>query len=153
MGTSYYAYAIIGCEVTGKLYREVEVPTRCEHAGAAIVSHDVYVVNGPQAKFCAQCGKQQSKMELQPIEQYDEENSALNGLIVVWSGYRGNARKDLRSFAGIVVEAHLEGGYVTRMPVPINEFDNRAEMVRDALQEVGMWDPDSFGLWAVLAAG
>lgn len=144
MSTDYRAYAVLGCEVTGKLYRDVTVSTPCVHGGLG--SHSKV------APFCPQCGKRQTKVEKRPIEHYDENDMVLNGLKVEHAGYLGNSRDHIRSFAGIVVMAEV-GNYAIGMAIPINGFDERAEIVRSALEEIGMWDPDSFGLWALLSVG
>lgn len=148
MGTSYCAFAVLGCEVTGKLYRDVEIGDWCAHNPGAWV--------GTLAKFCPQCGKAQTKIERRPIEQFDPDDGILNGLKVAFAGNRaGLANFEMRAFAGIVVETDWDSECATRMAIPIepHALDERAAIVQQALEEIGMWDPDSFGLWAVLAAG
>jgi hypothetical protein len=138
MGVSYGAYAVIGCEVTGKLYREVVRSTACTHVGmvAPAAAHLV-------PKFCPQCGKRQSQIDRVPIDAYNENSGTLNGLKVerIVDGDR--------AFAGIVVMAN-QSDPATCMMIPINEFDARAELVRTILDEIGLWDPNTFGLWALL---
>lgn len=148
MGTSYYAFAVLGCEVTGKLYRDVEVLAPCIH-GSRLTA---------MSKFCPQCGQAQTEMERHAIEHFDEDDGILNGLKVVYGGFYGAPRDDLRAFAGIVIETNTDGSYATRMMCPSDDgafqrlMGMSAVTVQTALEEIGMWDPDSFGLWAVLAA-
>lgn len=137
---NFYAYVVLGCEVTGKLYREIETLTPCSHAGVAQAT----------SKFCPQCGRTQMQTEHRPIDQYNIDDETLNGLKVEWSRL-GNTPDNFRAFAGIVV-ATDEHTQALRMAIPLNELDDHAEIVRKALEEIGLWDADSFGLWAVLDA-
>ena len=127
MSASYYARAVIGCEVTGKLYRQVTVPS-CAH------------VNAPTMKFCGECGKPTAKQTIEePVTGYDADNDKIDALGVC------HTTDKKRSFVGVVVAARDWKDTAMRV-----DFATVQERVRSVLEPRGLWDSTSFGLWSVL---
>jgi len=135
MGTDYYAYAVIGCEVTGKLYDETGV-RRCD------------CPIGP-GRFCAHCGKSTALEVRHTPKTFYDENAHTIGILTVsfTTDYK-------RAFAGIRTKVSSEGvysekkGYADLRPIPNPaDFFN---VVKAELEKFDLWDPSSFGLWAVL---
>lgn len=142
MGTDYYANAVIGCEVTGKLYRTFEVPgCRC--------------TADKGGKFCPSCGKSTiPRQEEEPMPFYDEDNQCLriedpSGTSVTIPVRYSTDRK--RAFAGIfsvVDDDHREGAKL--LPMLEDRIGEEIRKIRSALEPLGLWDPSTFGLWSVL---
>lgn len=140
------ARALIGCKISlDDLWEEVEEKP-CYHD------------YGPGANFCSLCG-----VSTQPkrkwIKKYGEEagvgwddpfaydavvplETFSNMFVHIVYGVGGNI------FAGIrYAESEWDGsfGYVA-----LSEYDYQYGMAKAALQELGLWDADSFGLHAIL---
>jgi len=130
MGVYYYAYAVIGCEVTGKLYDEIEV-RRCQCTPAPVSS-----------KYCPECGSLAApRSERTPRPYFDEDASVIGGLMVTFA----NDKK--RAFAGLRACVTMNGdASLLSIPDPVMAFD----AVRAELERFGLWNPASFGLWAVM---
>jgi hypothetical protein len=131
MGADYYAYAVIGCEVTGKLYKPAVEPG-CLHK------------NPPTQAFCGTCGKKTVKHTEIPIDGFDPDDNLLV--------FNGRALKvvhttdDERAFAGLTTTAIDHRDSATR--IDLDTFAR--EMVQEVLEPLGLWDPTSFGIWSVL---
>jgi len=128
MGTDYYAYAVIGCEVTGKLYDETGV----RQCGCPL----------GVGRFCEHCGKStELRVRRTPKPFYDEDHSTIGSLKVSFT------TDDKRAFAGLRTKASVMGGAdLWPIPNPADFFD----AVKAELEKFGLWDPTTFGLWAVM---
>lgn len=137
MGADWYARAVLGCEVTGKLYR-IELKPSCAHA-----------FDRTAFKFCPHCGKDSRDVENEvPIAGYDPDEGVINTrsgpVRVAWT------TDQKRMFAGFVAKAddHYSDG-ASMMPSSPG-LVAPADWVREALEPLGLWDPATFGLWALL---
>jgi hypothetical protein len=134
MSVDYYADTIIGCEVTGKLFRSVSV-SGCAHT------------NGPTAKFCMECGKPTLCTEEQPIEGYDTDTNIITGKAGVRVQVR-HTTNNRRSFAGIVTAKSVDS-YQT--PATCTGWNiNLASQAQAALVLFNLWDLQTFGIWNVM---
>ena len=139
MSRTIVSRVIAGCEVTGKLHRDVEERC-CEHPAAA-------------SPFCPQCGKPMYRTVRQSIESYREggpDELVINGKgWKVISEARNGSRK--RYFAGVVLAELAEYNDETVARVePVN--DAILEELRVALTSIGLWDPGAYAIWSVLYA-
>jgi hypothetical protein len=125
---------IAGCEVTGKLHRDVEERC-CEHPAAA-------------SPFCPQCGKPMYRTVRQSIESYHDGYEEL-----VINGKRWKVISDAhkRYFAGVLLAelAAYKDETVTRVE---SMTDEALEKLRAALTSIGLWDPAAYAIWSVLYA-
>jgi hypothetical protein len=132
MGASYYAYAVIGVEVTGKLHTITKRPS-CAHQ--------------PSGAFCSTCGKPNKAVEVEtPIASYDEDRGTIGTLRVV------HTTDNKKSFVGIAVDAgdlNYSDANHKRLALSPFEIASRVDDLRRQLTEIGLWDESSFGLWAV----
>lgn len=132
MGASYYAYAVIGVEVTGKLHTISQRPS-CEHQ--------------PTGAFCASCGKPNRPVEVKtPIAGYDEDRGTLGAFRVV------HTTDNAKAFVGISVESgnlNYPDKNSARLAVSEDEIAARLNDLRWKLTDLGLWDEASFGLWVV----
>lgn len=130
MGVDYYAYAVIGCEVTGKLYRMVtkENPD-CPHAKA------------PDAAFCSRCGRTARVDVREPIPGLDGDRLGILQVVKTT-----DAR---RHFAGVAVGTisrhHNDDADASALVITAETIRS----VQSELERFGLWDPDSFAMWAV----
>ena len=134
MGVDYYASAVIGCEVTGKLHVTVLKP-RCSH------------VNAPGAKFCAECGVATAPIEVkEPIPGYTDESDQIGELALV------HTTDDERTFVGVQsrAESLRRSGFGGVTKLPFVEVLGAYHRVKAVLEPLGLWDEASFGLWSVL---
>lgn len=135
MGASYQSTAVIGCEVTGKLHRNVEVQ-RCTCPAPAKIG-----------RFCSNCGASNDPLlRREPLPFYDEDNHRIGTLHVVFT------TDEQRAFAGITVsvwaDSQNDGGanHNRMLPSDLGEISQR---IKDCLQSHGLWNSELFGLWAV----
>lgn len=121
------AYAVIGCEVTGKIAM-VRRGRGCTH------------VMEPDRPFCGWCGK---PMEVTQGVAFDdlELHQQLEAV-----GIKLIAGSDGRMFAGVVSTVLFAATPMRREL----EFEGLEDGVQTALEPHGLWDPACFGLWAVL---
>ncbi len=142
MGADYYAKAVIGCEVTGKLTRIVQRP-RCNH------------VKPDNAEFCPKCGKSTAPEDVkEPIPGYDPEDDPdrltpalrqLATLTIAWT------TDDERAFAGIqATTGSSRGSGDSTAHLPYSQIIDAKAKVKATLESLGLWDEASFGLWSVL---
>jgi hypothetical protein len=130
MGTDYDAYAVIGCEVTGKLYDEVkERGCRCPSPMDA------------GAKFCAHCGDLAWKAKMVARPYFNSFESTIGTMSVSFT------TDNERAFAGFRSKVNeTKTADFWPVPNPANFFD----AVKSELEHFGLWDPSSFGLWCVM---
>lgn len=121
------AYAVIGCEVTGKIAM-VRRGRGCTH------------VIEPERPFCGWCGK---PIEVTQMVAFDDLELHAQLELVGIKLIKGD---DDRMFAG-VVSMSLFAATPERRDL---EFDGLEDGVQTALEPHGLWDSDCFGLWAVL---
>lgn len=143
MGVDYYAYAVIGCEVTGKLYDEAKMEVRqCDCPSG-----------GTPATFCAYCGRRiatVTRVKRTPKPFYEEENDRLllpgGGHLTVRT-----TEDNKQAFAGIATNAvDTCGDSSTRIAFEPGSFSLAYDAVRAGLESLGLWDPATFGVWAVM---
>ncbi len=143
MGTSYSAKAVIGCEITGKLFYEATEAVPCAHNPTIGVA------------YCPMCGKKQYEPTWKLVDAAkwaDDESLILVGdLPVVFAGYLGNKAHELRAFVGIVATSDSYNDYATRLDG--KDLAQWRDLVKQQLEPIGMWDESTFGLWAVLSVG
>lgn len=138
MSVSFSAYAFLGCEIDpARLYRKVR-GRGCGHREPPA-----------GAKFCPECGKPAFVEGEEPVEGYDPEDGdhgTLEGLPLVTVGEGEYGR------AFVCVEAVEADDYHDRMAGMLAPPDVAAarEELRAALEPLGLWDGQKFGLWAVL---
>jgi hypothetical protein len=132
MSVTIVSFVIAGCEVTGKLHRDVEV-RGCEHPTA-------------ESNFCAQCGKPMFRTSRRTIPGYDGDDH------LVIDGKRWEIVSDARDrrFVGVVL-ARVSGWTSTVARVEQIADDAFANL-RDGLASISLWDPDTYGIWSVLYA-
>ena len=135
MSATVVSYVIAGCEVTGKLYHDVEV-RGCGHPTV-------------DSAFCPQCGKPMHITKRRPIPGFDEDERIVIGgkswEIVSDAGYGDNQRY----FVGIVLAevAEWKKGTAAR----VKQLDDAAlSELRTALTSINLWDSDTYGIWNVL---
>lgn len=132
MGASYYAYAVIGVEVTGKLHTTTKQPS-CAHQ--------------PSGAFCSTCGKPNKTIDVEtPIAGYDEDRATIGDLRIIHTTDRA------KSFIGIAVgtrDLNYADDSHKRLALAPSEIATRVDDLRRQLIEIGLWDEASFGLWAV----
>jgi hypothetical protein len=138
MGASYYAYTVIGCEVTDKVRTKEIVGEGCAHNPSSYQA------------FCPTCGRSVRRESWVNAPGYESDDERIvhegNKLEVV------GTTDNKRLFAGVVLKVsswdekdrgakmlHLE--HVT--------LDQIADQVRSVLQPLGFWDSDNFGIWCV----
>jgi len=145
MGASYYAYTVIGCEVTDKIRTKEIVGEGCAH-------------NPPSYQaFCPSCGKPRRIERWLNVPSYDSDREEIT--------HAGNTLKvitttdDKRLFAGVAVgvnHQNVKNDEGARLIViqPSNlsaapTFDDVVEQVQRVLQPLGLWDERAFGIWCV----
>lgn len=129
MSVDYNAYAVLGVMIPKeKLFRISTVP------------HEEHPI--PEgAEFCPKCGKRVSVTEKTPI--YEE-------------GSRQNNWTDLLGSFPIVWGTDQEEAYVGewtrngRKPIVPSSFETIKAKLREVLEPLGLWDEETFGLYAVL---
>lgn len=132
MRTDYTAIAVLGCEVTGKLYQQVEVP------GCACSA-------GKEGKFCPSCGKSTAPI-LEEVARpfYDQDKRRIGTLSVKFStDYE-------RAFAGVVVDSDARAKSAGLFPLREGDILGTIQRIRSTLEPIGLWDPSLFGLWSVM---
>lgn len=133
MGVDYYAYAVIGCEVTDKLCDTV-LERRCACPPPPI-----------QAAYCPTCGSSTGPIERQIFKPwYNADDQTIGSLTVSFT------TNDKRAIAGLrskVSSSSERLGFADVWPISSAEF---IETVKAELEKFGLWDPATFGLWAVL---
>ena len=131
MSTTIVSYVIAGCEVTGKLHRDVEVRD-CEHPVAV-------------SSFCPQCGRPMYRTECQEIPGYDgDDRLVIDGKH--WNVVSDAAKK--RRFVGVILAKVCDW---KEKATRVQQIDDAAfRELRDALTSVKLWDPDTYAIWNVL---
>lgn len=133
MGVDYYAHAVIGCEVTGKLTKRVTAPG-CPHVSLPAT-----------APFCAFCGKPSTKVVEAPIDGYDEEDHAIGNYCVV------GTTDGERQFVGLIASSDPDvNGGATRLGGDLPDLNTFKLELRLTLEPLGIWDDKSFGLWSLI---
>lgn len=135
MGVDYYATALIGCEVPRDVFFRTVKKRGCRSE----------LVEG--AQFCPSCGKPTwIEEEMGPWEVLEDDHKL--GLHL--KGKAGEIVRfafttdEKRGFAGLYrIGAGDDAG---RLPWPDRCVK---EATREALEPLGLWDEESFGLWAV----
>jgi hypothetical protein len=128
MSIDWSAYAVIGCEVTGKLIQKIRSPG-CKH-------------NKPSGSpFCAQCGLPSSVIEEIPIAGYDRDAAKIGTFSVVGTS------DDRRQFVGFMVGA---GDFDQARMRPLPDFTEIKTALCAVLEPLGLWTEESFGLWSIL---
>ena len=138
MGASYYAYTVIGCEVTDKIRTKEIVGEGCPH-------------NPPSYQaFCPTCGKPRRTERWVNAPGYDSDYERIvhagNELAVV------GTTDNKRLFAGVVLKVSSwdeKDGGAKMLALAHATIDQIADQVRSVLQPLGFWDSDAFGVWCV----
>lgn len=129
MGADYSAYAVIGCEVTGRLYSSKVIPG-CKHPAAAGV------------KFCSTCGAK-SRLEHTPIKGYNPDEETLAGLRVYTTGEKE------RAFIGIGTDSTDTCGSEAQF-LNLDELAEARTRIKSKLAPLGLWDQETYGLWSIM---
>lgn len=130
MGVDYTAYTIIGSRVSRAALYRLEQRQVCEH------------VIPEQFAYCPECGQQRLVTVKTPL--YDERSETINGLQVI-------------------LIAETEDAYIAQWYRKTDMYDEPArafvpnqehamKSVQVALEPLGLWDEQQFGLWTVLEA-
>lgn len=147
MGASYYAYTVIGCEVTDKIRTKKVVGEGCAH-------------NNYQP-FCPTCGKPRRVEAWTDAPGYDHDRREIT--------HAGSTLKvvtttdDKRLFAGVMVEVKSwkdedDGALALFIQTGLDDEEavsKRPTMrmivdrVRNILRPLGLWDEHTFAVWCV----
>lgn len=131
MGVDYYASAVLGCEVTGKLRYEVEKRGCLHDAG--------------DQPFCPKCGKQTVIKETVNIPEYEDDAiGAEDGPYLTVFSTTDNRRQ----IAGIGTTVDSDG--CNEAQFMLVNFDEIKRQVREVLEPLGLWDETKFGMWSVM---
>lgn len=131
MSANWSAYAVVGCEVTGKLFQKVIVPG-CRHTQLP-----------SSAPFCSQCGNPSNRIEKHPISGYNNDTAKIGTFSVV------SSTDSRRQFVGLTIEAEDDDRTSARMQA-LPDFATIKAALHTVLEPMGLWTEESFGLWAVL---
>jgi hypothetical protein len=137
MGASYYAYTVIGCEVTDKVRTKEIVGEGCSHHPSSYHA------------FCSTCGKavRRERWVNAPGYESDDERIVHEGNKLEVVGTTDNKRL----FAGVIlkVDGGAKDGGAKMLQLDHATIDQIADQVRSILQPLGFWESDAFGIWCV----
>jgi hypothetical protein len=152
MSANSFPSAIIGCEVDPKSLWEEREERYCEHQA------------DPRKKFCPECGKPTGVRRFF-VPRFSTDHDRLEeGEDLVGYGFKHPIDKGLdggrivcgvkstdgeRCFVGLH-RAHVgyddRDGVMAKLPPGMVDYQ---EETRQALEPLGLWNPLTFGLWAV----
>jgi len=127
MGVNYSAIALLGCEVTGKLYRNVTL-RRCNHEYPA------------DSAYCPRCGVVAGPIAgaAEAIPGYDAGTNDFEGLPV------RHTTDGQRSFIGISTPLTEDA-----VGVVLDDSADIKVKLRAKLEPHGLWDEATFRMWAI----
>ncbi len=141
MGTNYYAYAIIGLKVP----RDKIIGTKIVHKNKCTCEPQTDPTAGQ--KFCGKCGENLDRSYRVNDARFVAEEceigeERIRGWPIVSEGEYG------AFYIGIVKAYHKN-----EKPIPIQDYRTLTVVgnkFKSDMEELGLWDPDAYGLWSVL---
>lgn len=135
MGADWSAISVIGCRVsTDKLYVTTTKKT-CEHPF------------NKSFAFCPVCGKPATTASEEPQSFFDEGKEKIQDFDVLFI----DNGDDPPTYAVIGALIATNGDYEEPLLTPLpNDVGETKERLRQALEPLGLWDTDQFGLWTIL---
>jgi hypothetical protein len=148
MSVDVSVVTIIGCEVTGKLYKityETSV-TKNKQPGC---DHDSDT--GP---YCKQCGSPVNKTEkvTKCVLQLTKYDKGIIGTPFAVFDHRFYLNDEGVEFIGVkVAKMDADGcGHIIEK-VKLDNLESIRKELQEFLTPLDLWDPDSFGVWNILA--
>lgn len=132
----YYATAIIGCKIPEEKLYKVGIVAGCKH------------LNLESAKFCPECGKKAWKEEKVFILRNKDVEEKMKdlGIRLVDGTEEEVCVIGLNKYCTRRVDINYTDGYDGTKET---DFTSAREQTMYALDQLGMWNPKTFGLWVV----
>lgn len=150
MGVDISVTTIIGCEVTGKLYKtanETSVTKNkqpgCDHDSDA----------GPHCKHCGSKVKKTEKVTKCVVELDQEFGWGDNIIGADFSVFdtRYESDSDGQDFIGVkMFSMGADGAGNQAEQIPLDNLESIRKELQEFLTPLDLWNPDSFGVWNIL---
>jgi hypothetical protein len=148
MGVDISITTIIGCEVSGKLYKTITETTvtknkqnGCDHANDA----------GPHCKHCGSKVKKTEKTTKCVLEIDGDWGENIIGTEFSVFDTRYESDSDGQAFIGVeMFSMGADGAGNQAEQIPLDNLESIKKELQEFLTPLDLWDPDSCGVWNIL---